>query len=120
MTLPQPAGRIAPMAPRKRGAPSKSAASPQDQRKKSSAEQDESPVVSVEEALERLEGLVEALEEGELPLEESLSLFEEGVSLTRNCAEQLKGAERRIEVLMQEGGEWLSRSFGVADDSEEL
>lgn len=107
------------MAQRMRGAPRKTAANPQTQHEKTSAANDESPVMSLESALERLEGLVETLEEGEQPLEESLSIFEEGVSLTRHCAAQIRDAERRIEVLMQDGGEWLSRPFGVEDDSEE-
>lgn len=56
-----------------------------------------------EEALARLEALVKRLDGGELPLEESLSLFEDGVALARGCAEQLASAERRIELLLREG-----------------
>ena len=52
-----------------------------------------------EEALERLEAIVKDLEDGDLPLEESLRLFEEGVSLTRLCASKLEEAQRRIDVL---------------------
>ena len=57
-------------------------------------------------ALERLEEIVRKLEEGEIPLEESLKLFEEGVKLSRLCDQKLQAAERRIEILMkdQEGG----------------
>jgi len=60
-------------------------------------------VLSFEMALERLEGVVERLEGGELPLEEALAAFEEGVQLSRRCAEQLTVAERRIEVLVEQG-----------------
>ena len=67
--------------------------------------------VPFEVALARLEALVDRLERGELELEESLAVFEEGVTLTRYCAEQLDAAERRIEVLVREGGEWLARPF---------
>jgi len=56
-----------------------------------------------EEALARLETIVKSLENGDLPLEESLRLFEEGVSLTRLCAAKLEEAQRRIEA--PEGGE---------------
>jgi exodeoxyribonuclease VII small subunit len=52
-----------------------------------------------EEALARLETIVKSLEDGDLPLEESLRLFEEGVALTRLCASKLEEAQRRIDVL---------------------
>jgi exodeoxyribonuclease VII small subunit len=54
-----------------------------------------------EAALERLEGIVKHLEEGDLPLEESLRLFEEGVALTRQCSARLEEAQRRIEILTE-------------------
>jgi exodeoxyribonuclease VII small subunit len=54
-----------------------------------------------EAALERLERIVKHLEEGDLPLEESLRLFEEGVALTRQCSARLEEAQRRIEILTQ-------------------
>ena len=49
-----------------------------------------------------LERIVKQLEEGDLALEESLKLFEEGVKLSRECRERLTGAERRIQVLMKD------------------
>jgi exodeoxyribonuclease VII small subunit len=52
-----------------------------------------------EEALTRLEALVSRLEGGDLPLEEALRAFEEGVRLTRMCAERLEDAERRVQLL---------------------
>ncbi len=55
---------------------------------------------SFEEVVGRLEGVVERLEEGDLPLEESLSVFEEGVRLSRAGAERLDAAERRVELLL--------------------
>jgi exodeoxyribonuclease VII small subunit len=55
-----------------------------------------------EEALGRLEAIVRDLEEGDLPLEESLRLFEEGVRLTRQCAARLDEAQRKIEILMRD------------------
>ena len=57
-----------------------------------------------EEALERLEAIVDGLEGGELALEEALARFEEGVGLTRALGEQLTQAERRVEQLVREGG----------------
>src|SRR5947199_5930570 len=49
-----------------------------------------------------LERIVRELERGDLPLEESLKLFEEGVKLSRECQERLNQAERRIEVLLRD------------------
>jgi exodeoxyribonuclease VII small subunit len=56
--------------------------------------------VSFEKAIQRLGEIVESLEEGEQPLEESLALFEEGMTLARSSQEILERAERRIEELL--------------------
>lgn len=76
------------------------------------------PDLSFENALERLESLITRLERGGLELEEALEAFEEGVRLTRRCGGQLEQAERRIEELVEEGGEWLRRSFEDLEESE--
>lgn len=55
-----------------------------------------------EASLKELEHIVKQLEDGDLELEESLKLFEDGVRLSRECRERLTNAERRIEVLMKE------------------
>ncbi|MBW2269382.1 MAG: exodeoxyribonuclease VII small subunit [Deltaproteobacteria bacterium] len=73
---------------------------------------------SFEAGLERLEAIVDRLEQGELPLEEALAAFEEGVALTRRCAGQLEVAERRIEELVKDGDNWLTRPFEAADEDE--
>ena len=65
---------------------------------------------SFESSLAELEKIVEQLENGDLPLEESLKLFETGVKLSRECRERLSDAERRIEVLMKDGDGKLSLS----------
>ena len=52
-----------------------------------------------EASLSNLEKIVRRLEEGDLPLEESLKLFEDGVRISRECQERLNQAERRIEIL---------------------
>jgi exodeoxyribonuclease VII small subunit len=72
-----------------------------------------------EAALARLEGVVARLESGELPLEAALAAFEEGVALTRHCAEQLARAERRIEVLVHEGGRLVERPYAAEDAADE-
>jgi exodeoxyribonuclease VII small subunit len=65
-----------------------------------------------EDCLTRLEQIVSALEAGNLPLEESLKVFEEGISLARHCARYLDDAERRIEVLVKdEGGATVTKPF---------
>ena len=61
-----------------------------------------------EASLKELEKIVKQLEEGDMPLEESLKLFETGVRLSRECRERLNNAERRIEVLMKEADGTIS------------
>ena len=56
-----------------------------------------------EAAIAELEGIVKKLEEGDLPLEKSLELYERGVQLSRFCHARLEEAERRIEVLDERG-----------------
>jgi exodeoxyribonuclease VII small subunit len=55
-----------------------------------------------EDSLTRLEQLVGQLESGNLPLEESLKVFEEGIALARRCAKYLEDAEKRIEILTKD------------------
>ena len=70
-----------------------------------------------ESSLEQLELIVRELEQGELPLERSLELFEQGVKLSRECQDRLNQAERRIEVLMRDNqGRPAVRAF--TDDNE--
>jgi exodeoxyribonuclease VII small subunit len=56
-----------------------------------------------EQALAELEGLVERLERGDLPLEEALKTFERGVELTRHCQSSLKAAQQKVEILLKRG-----------------
>jgi exodeoxyribonuclease VII small subunit len=55
-----------------------------------------------EASLEALERIVRQLEDGDLPLEKSLELFEQGIRLSRECQERLSQAERRIEILLRD------------------
>jgi exodeoxyribonuclease VII small subunit len=57
---------------------------------------------SFESSLEALEKIVQQLENGDLALEKSLELFEQGIKLSRQCQERLNQAERRIEVLLRD------------------
>ncbi len=71
---------------------------------------------SFEKDLERLEEIVAGLEEGGLPLEESLRQFEEGVALVRQCEKTLKAAERKIDMLVRgESGELEAVPFDEPD-----
>ena len=54
-----------------------------------------------EDALNKLEKIVSKLEDGDIPLEESLKLFEEGIRLSRLCNQKLEEAEKRVEILMK-------------------
>jgi exodeoxyribonuclease VII small subunit len=58
--------------------------------------------IKFEDALARLEQIVDTLEAGNLPLEDSLKAFEEGVGLARRCARYLEEAEKRIELLTKD------------------
>src|SRR5436190_15879009 len=73
---------------------------------------------SFETSLAELEDIVGKLEDGDLPLEESLGLFEKGIKLARECRERLSNAERRIEVLMKEADGSLSTREFEPDISE--
>lgn len=60
-----------------------------------------------EDALSRLESIVAQLEDGDLPLEESLKLFEEGIKLSRFCNQRLNEAQKKVEVLLKGNGKEL-------------
>lgn len=68
---------------------------------------------SFEKSLEKLEEIVSKLEDGDLSLDESLKLFEEGVKLSRECQEKLASAERKIQKLTDDG----DGSFELSDIS---
>ena len=59
--------------------------------------------LNFEEALASLEALVEAMEDGNLSLEESLKAFEQGIRLTRECQAALEQAEQKVQLLVREG-----------------
>lgn len=83
---------------------------------KEGAEPVEGP--SFEEAIRRLGQIVEQLERGDLPLEASLGLFEEGISLARVSQQRLDVAEKRIDELLGVGpdGEAMTRKFELKPD----
>ena len=87
-------------------------------RDSSSQDQGDPRGLSFEKALERLEAIAQRLEAGDLELEAALAVFEEGVGLARRCAEQLREAERRIEVLTREGNGWSERRLELPEDED--
>lgn len=58
--------------------------------------------VKFEQAMARLEAIVGELEKGDLPLDESLKIFEEGIRLSKSCLRVLEDAEKKVEVLVQD------------------
>ncbi len=64
--------------------------------------------LSYEEAVTKLEEIVNRLEDTEIPLEESLSSFQEGIALSRYCREKLAEIEYRVEQLLKEENEGAS------------
>lgn len=72
---------------------------------------------NLEKSLAELEGLVEDLESGDLPLEKAMKKFEEGIKLTRGCQKALEEAEQKVEILLQSAeGEELG-DFLADEDS---
>jgi len=59
-------------------------------------------VPSFEESLRKLEAIVEQLEKGDLPLEESIKLFEEGIGLSATCQKELDAAEGKVQLLVKQ------------------
>ena len=70
-----------------------------------------------EDAVKKLESIVTRLEDGDIPLEESLELFEEGVKLSGFCAKKLDEAEKKVEILMKDkGGRLKPHPFDVKEE----
>lgn len=64
-----------------------------------------------EEMMKKLEGIVNDLESGEMPLEESLKRYEDGVKLLRLCRKRLDETKRKIEILVKKGGKFTTELF---------
>jgi exodeoxyribonuclease VII small subunit len=71
-----------------------------------------------EKNLERLDAIVHELEDGELPLEKALQLYEEGMQLSEICQKQLEEAEGRVEILRKRaGGKMVPEPFEPDEDA---
>jgi exodeoxyribonuclease VII small subunit len=72
-----------------------------------------------EDTFKKLETIVNKLESGDLSLEDSMKLFEEGMRLSRLCSERLAEVQRRVEVLLKsEGGALQSQPFPFEEEKE--
>jgi exodeoxyribonuclease VII small subunit len=70
-----------------------------------------------EDCLQQLEKIVEQLERGDLSLEQSLKLFEDGVRLSNSCRQELQAAEGKVEILMKQGSKLQAEPFeGLSED----
>lgn len=67
--------------------------------------------IKFEKAMARLEEIVQSLEKGDIPLEDSLKIFEEGIRLSQVCMARLDEAEKKVEILMKDKGKTILKPF---------
>jgi exodeoxyribonuclease VII small subunit len=71
-------------------------------------------VPNFEVCLQRLEQIVDELERGNVPLEQALKLFEEGVQLSASCRKELEEAEGKVEILLKQNGKLQPEPYDSA------
>lgn len=76
----------------------------------------ESDEMSFEEAMAQLEEIVQQLEAGEVPLEESIQLFQRGMELSKYCQGKLQHVEKQINLLMEENGQVTAKPFTLQEE----
>jgi len=84
--------------------------------KKSAASEAPAEEPSFEAGLAELEKIVAELEEGDMPLERSLELFEKGVDLSESCRTRLEAAESKVEILLKKGRKLEAEPFELDED----
>ncbi len=72
--------------------------------------------IGFEQAMEELERIVSKLEGGDVPLEEAIELFQEGMRLSRMCTQKLDSVERKIEMLLEEDGQLVKKPFAPSEE----
>lgn len=77
-----------------------------------SSEQAGAAELNFEQAMDRLEAIVAELERGDVPLEKSIDLFQQGMKLSQLCGQKLEQVERKIETIVEEDGQLRRRNFG--------
>jgi exodeoxyribonuclease VII small subunit len=80
------------------------------------AKEKEAVILSFEEAMDQLEQLVGKLENGDVPLEKAIDLFQEGMKLSHLCSQKLEQVERKIEMLVEENGVLSKKPFSNGND----
>ena len=74
--------------------------------------------IKFEKAIQRLEKIVDDLEKGEMDIDKSLEIFEEGIKMSRVCSKKLNEAEAKIEKLTKnQKGELVSELFPVEEEN---
>lgn len=74
--------------------------------------------VKFEDAMNRLEEIVEEMESGSGDLDKSLELFEEGVKLVRFCSSKLEEAKKKVEILVKKGDKMSAEPFALEQNNE--
>lgn len=73
--------------------------------------------IKFEDALTKLEKIVEALESGDLPLEQAIAKYEEGMNLSQVCSQKLEAAQKKIEILVKsDKGKPRTKSFSPQEE----
>lgn len=78
---------------------------------------EEKSTINFEESMKQLEQIANELEKGDLSLEESVSKFEEGMKLSKECNEMLESAEKRITILLQKEDGVLEEDFKINQEA---
>lgn len=71
--------------------------------------------LNFEEAMDRLEEIVSELENGDVPLEKAIDLFQQGMKLSQICSSKLEQVERKIEMIVEEDGELRKKPFDTSE-----
>jgi len=78
------------------------------------------PDMTFEQAMNALEAIVAKLEGGDVPLEQAIELYQEGMRLAKLCGDKLEHFERKIEMLAEEGGTLVRKPFAPQDKGESV
>lgn len=79
-------------------------------------EKNELLALTFEDALKRLEEIVDTLEGGEVPLEKAIDLFQDGMMLSQVCSQKLDKVEQKIETLLEENGGLVVKPLELEED----
>ena len=69
-----------------------------------------------EQSLERLEEIIEKLEDQDTPLEQAMELFSQGVQLSNQCADKLEKAKQAVHILMEQDGQMVKEEFAANEE----